>query len=79
MGLIIDTGSSVSILPSAVSNLGLRITQTKPHDVTGEVLDVKGQETATSLLNRCEFTHTFFDCSLPTQAVGLLVTDLLEK
>ena len=52
--LIIDTGSNVSILQPAVSSRGVRITQTKPHGVTGDALDVKGLQTVTFLLNRRE-------------------------
>ena len=52
--LIIDTGSNVSILQHAVSSRGVVITQTKPHGVTGDALDVKGLQTVTFLLNRRE-------------------------
>ena len=77
--LIIDTGSNVSILQPAVSSRSVRVTQTKPHGVTGEALDIKGLQTVTFSLNRREYTHTFLVCSLPTEAAGLLGTDFLEK
>ena len=53
----------------------MKITQTKPHGVTGEAPDEKGLQ-VTFLLNKREYTHTFLVCSLPT---GLLDTDFLEK
>jgi len=77
--LIIDTGSNVSILQPAVSSPVVKITQTKPHGVTGEALDVKGLQKVTFLQNRREYTHTFLVCSLPTEAAGPLGTDFLEK
>ena len=63
--LIIDTGSNVSILQPAVPSRGVKITQTKLHGVTGEALDVKGLQKVTFLLNRREYTHTFFSLLSP--------------
>ena len=46
--------------------------------MTGEVLDIKGQQTVSFVVERREFSHTFFVCSLPTDAAGLLGTDFLN-
>jgi len=42
--LIIDTGSSISILQPGVSRSEVTTTGIKPYGVTGEVLDVKGRQ-----------------------------------
>lgn len=40
--VIIDTGSSVSILQPGVSSSDIRVTAVKPYGLTGENLDIKG-------------------------------------
>jgi len=70
--LILDTGSNVSILQPGMSRRNVLGTTTRPYGVTGEVLDIKG-------LNGREFTHAFLVCTLPSDAAGLLGTDLFEK
>jgi hypothetical protein len=51
----------------------------KPYGVTREVLYIKGHQSVSFRLNRCEFNHSFLVCSLPTDAAGLLGTDCLES
>ena len=41
--LIIDTGSTVSILQPGISKSKLNVTDLKPFGVTGEDLDIKGR------------------------------------
>ena len=77
--LILDTGSNVSILQPDVSSCDVRVTAQKPHGVTGDLLDIKGLQSVSFLLNGREYTHAFLVCSLPTEAAGLLGTDILEK
>ena len=77
--LIIDTVSNVSILQPRMSRRDVSITTTRPYGVTGEVLDIKGLQSVTFMLNEREFTHAFLVCSLPAYAAGLLGTDFLEK
>ena len=77
--LIVDTGSSISILQPCVSRCDIRVTTMKQYGVTGEVLDIKGLQSMTFTLNGREFTHAFLVCALPTDAAGLLGTDFLEK
>jgi hypothetical protein len=48
--VIIDTGSSVSILQPGVSSSDIRVTAVKPYGVTGEKFDVKGRQCVTFLL-----------------------------
>ena len=77
--LIIDTGSNVSILQPGMSRCDVSVTTTRSHDVTGEVLDIKGLQSVTFTLNGREFTHAFLVCDLPAEAAGLLGTDFFEK
>jgi len=73
--LIIDTGSKVSILQPGVSRRDVRVTVMKPYGVTGEALDIKGQQLVSFVLGRRKFTHTFLVCPLPTDKDGLFGTD----
>jgi len=45
--LIVDTGSSVSILKPGVANSDRRATPLKPFGVTGKTLDVRGRQSVT--------------------------------
>ena len=45
--------------------------------MTGDVLDIRRQESVTFRLNGREFTHSL--CPLPTKAAGLLGTDYLDR
>ena len=76
--LIVDTGSDVSILQPGISKASIRNTTLRPYGVSGETLDVKGQQTVSLRLGRRKFDHTFLVCPLPTEAAGLLGTDFLE-
>ena len=76
--LILDTGSSVSILQPGVSRRD-EVTNLKPYGVTGEVLDIKGRQSVSFELDECKFEHEFLVCSLPTAAAGLLGIDWIAK
>ena len=77
--LILDTGSNVSILQPGVSRGDVRVTTMEPYGVTGEFLNIKGQQSVSFKLNGCEFKHTFLVCSLPTDAAGLVGTDFMAS
>jgi len=77
--LIIDTGSNVSILQPGVSRRDVRVTAMKPYGVSGEALDIKGQQLVSFVLGGRKFSHTFLVCLLPTDKDGLFATDFLEK
>ena len=47
--------------------------------MTGEVLNIKGQQTVPFVVDGREFIHTFLVCSLLTDAEGLLGTDFLYE
>jgi len=77
--LIIDTGSKVSILQPGVSRRDVRVTVMKPYGVTGEALDIKGQQLVSFVLGGRKFTHTFLACPLPTDKDGLFGTDFWKR
>ncbi len=77
--LILDTGFDVSILQPDVSRSDVRVTKMEPYGVTGEFLNIKGQQSVSFMLNGCEFKHTFLVCSLPTDASGLVGTDFMAS
>jgi hypothetical protein len=47
--------------------------------VTGETLDIKGQQFVSFTLEGQEYKHPFLVCPLPTDTDGLLGTDFYEK
>jgi len=57
----------------------VHVTTLEPYGVTGDVLDIRGQQSLTFLLNGSEFTHSSLVCSLPTKAAGLLGTDFMDR
>jgi hypothetical protein len=77
--LILDTGSNVSIMQPGISGSAVEVTHIRPCGVTGEVLNIKGQQTVSFVVDGREFSHTFLVCSLSTDAAGLLGTDFLNK
>ena len=56
--LTVDTGSSVSILQPGVSRGDVRVPTLEPYGVTGDVLNMKRQQSVSFMLNGCEFTNT---------------------
>ena len=77
--LILDTGSNVSIIQPGISSSDVKVTDARPYGVTGEVLGIKGRQTVSFRLNGREFKHTFLVCSLPTEAAGIIWTDLMTQ
>ena len=76
--LILDTGSNISILQPGMSRCDVSVTTMKPYGVTGQALDVRGQQSVVFEFDGREFRHTFLVCTLPTDAAGLLGTDFME-
>ena len=79
ISLIIDTGSSISILQPGVSRGEVTTYDIKPYGVTGEVLDEKGWQCLSFELGGQEFHHSFLVCSLPTESAGIFGTDFLTE
>ena len=47
--------------------------------MTGDVLDIRGQQSVSFVINGCKFKHTFLICTLPTEAAGLVGTDFMAS
>jgi TRAP-type uncharacterized transport system substrate-binding protein len=77
--LIIDTGSNVSILQPGVSNRELKESLLKRFGVTGDDLDVRGQQQVSFTLRGQRLDHLFLVCPLPTETAGLLGMDFFEN
>jgi len=77
--LIVDTGSNISILQASILKSDVQVTALEPYGVTGDVLEIRGQQSVTLMLNGSEFKHSFLVCTLPTKAAGLLGTDFLDR
>jgi hypothetical protein len=77
--LIIDTGSNVSILQPGVSNRKVKESLLKPFGVTGEDLDIRGQQQVSFTLGGQRLDHLFLVCPIPTETAGLLGMDFFEK
>ena len=67
-----DTGSNISILQHSISKIDVQVTVLEPYGVTGDFLEIRGQQSVTVMLNGSAFTHSFLVCTLPTKAAGLL-------
>ena len=78
-GLILDTGSNISIMQPGISKSNVQVTTMEPYGVTEDTLDIKGQQTVSFRMNGRRFTHPFLVCSLPTTAAGILGTDFLSR
>jgi hypothetical protein len=72
---IVDTSSSVSTVQPGVSERDVQKSDLEHYGVTGDVLDIKGQQSISTALNGSEFEHFFLVCPLPTSAAGLLGAD----
>jgi len=77
--LILDTGFNVSIMQPGLSTGDVIVTLTRPYGVTGETLDIRGQQLVSFTLEGRQYRHPFLVFSLPTDAAGLLGTDFFEK
>jgi hypothetical protein len=76
---ILDTGSNVSLIQSGVSGEVVAISNLAPFGVTGDALDVKGEQEVAFHINNVRYEHKFVVCALPTKAAGILGMDFLLK
>lgn len=76
--LILDTGSSVSILQPGISRREVQTSTARPSGATGGVLHIRGQQTVSFRLGKGSFERTFLVCSLPTKAAGLVGVDFMS-
>jgi hypothetical protein len=76
---IVDTGSSVSLIQPGVSSSEINTTSVLPIGVTGDALQIQGEQEVKLCINGTNIHHRFKVCSLPTEAHGILGTDYLAK
>jgi hypothetical protein len=76
---IVDTGSSVSFIQPGVSSSGTSDANVSPIGVTGANLGIEGEQEVEFSFRDWIFRHTFYVCSLPTDADGLVGMNLLMK
>jgi hypothetical protein len=76
--LIIDTGSSMSILQPGVLKHGIGVTAIKPYEITKKNLDIQGQQCVSFVLGKKNVQTHIPSVPLPTKAHGLLGSDFLR-
>ena len=69
----------MSILQPGVSSSEIKESLLKPFGVTGEALDVVGQQLVSFTLGGQRQNHSFLVCPLPSETAGLLGMDFFEK
>jgi len=63
----------------SISGSALEVTHIRPYGVTGEVLNIKGQQIVSFVVEGREFSHKILVYSLPTGAAGILGTDFVNE
>ena len=74
--LIVDSGSSCSLLQPGVAELPLESTF-DPFGVTGDSLDIEGEQKVLFQMSRVKFDHSFLVCKLPTSEDGIIGLNFL--
>lgn len=72
---ILDTGSNVSLIQPAVKTAEVMTTNLSPFGVTGDELEIKGQQEVVFSVQNVNYQHRFLVCSLSTKAAGILGMD----
>ena len=70
--LIVDSGSSCSLLQPGVAEVPLESTTFEPFGVTGDSLDIVGEQQVLFQMSKITFNHSFLVCKLPTFADGII-------
>ena len=77
--ILVDTGSSISLIQPGVSASKLNQAVVTPLGVTGDELQVKGDQRVTFTVNGEEFVHVSCVCTIATEADAILGMDFLRK
>src|SRR5215510_12548829 len=75
--LIVDSGSSCSLLQPGLADVPLESTTFEPFGVTGDSLNVVGKQEVQFQMGEVTFTHPFLVSKLPTSADGILGLNFL--
>ena len=74
-----DSGSNVSLIQPGIYRSEVRPSSTTSFGVTGDELDILGEQDVQFSVNNWNCGHTFCVCSLPTEADGILGMDFLSE
>jgi hypothetical protein len=75
--LIVDLGSSCSLLQPGVAEVPLESTTLEPFGVTGDSLEIAGEQQVLFQMGTVTFNHSFLVCKLPTSADGIIGSNFL--
>ena len=75
--IIVDSGSSCSLLQPGLADVPLESTTFEPFGVTGDSLNIIGEQQVLFQMGRITFNHSFLVCKLPTSADGVIGLNFL--
>jgi hypothetical protein len=75
--LIVDTGSSISLVQPGICSSKLHPANITPFGVTGDGLNILGEQLLTLEVGEWRYRHRFCVCSLATQADSIICLDML--
>jgi hypothetical protein len=75
--ILLDTGSSISLIQPEVSASGISRASATPIGVTEDELRVKGEQLVTFTINGETYRHEFCVCDLATDADVIIGTDVV--
>jgi len=75
---LIDTGSSLSLIQPGVCSTPVKPARVSPHGITGDELQVKGEQFVKFKIKGEMYNHGFCVCSLSTDADAIVGTDFLR-
>jgi hypothetical protein len=77
--VLVDTGSSISLIQPGVCTSEINRASVTPFGVTGDELRVKGEQRVIITINGETYNHEFCVCDLATDADVIVGTDFLRK
>ena len=77
--VLLDTGSSISLIQPGVCSTEMNRATVTPYGVTGEELRVQGEQRVIFTINGETYAHDFCVCKVATEADAILGTDFLLK
>jgi hypothetical protein len=76
---LVDTGSSVSQVQPGISSEKMTRAEVAPYGITGDELNIKGEQNLKFNINGQLYRHKFCVCALSTDADAIVGTDFLSK
>jgi hypothetical protein len=72
---LLDTGSSLSLIQPGISSVKLTRAEVTPYGVTGDQLNIKGEQDLRFQINGQMYSLSFCVCALSTDADAIVGTD----